>query len=77
MTDMKNQPPKKAELFKIFITIIIGTVIGFAMGGAVGTFEHYTHTGEALDMIQFRRDTNFFLGGFFGFLLGVYRALRG
>ncbi len=68
---------KQNELLGFVAIIIFWTLIGLAIGWCLGVFQVFSHQDDPADIFEIRMTMNTWLGGIFGFLLGLTKAVRG
>lgn len=61
----------------VVLQILLWTLLGVAIGWCLGVFQVFTHQDDPADILEIRMTMNTWLGGIFGFLLGLTKAARG
>lgn len=65
------------KVIKIASAILFCTIFGAVLGWFINVFQLYTHEGEPLLISDIRGPMNIFIGGIFGFFLGLIRVKNG
>jgi hypothetical protein len=68
---------KQKEILGLVLKIIWWTLLGLALGWGVDVFQQAGHRGDLHAVSELRSAGNLWIGGAFGFFLGLIKAARG